>query len=141
MTPGERIKAVRVKCNLTQRQLANRVFVHHRCISRWETGVAAPRRDKVLLLAKALECSADYLLGIDGFTERERLLIDTLHTVDEWLEKLMTVRATDSLTANLRDTVQDRLVHDASGDICPLVFNTLQTVYGDNYGNTDARHC
>ena len=53
------LKEVREKANLTQEQLANLINVDRSTITKWETGEAAPRSDKLPMLAKVLDCRID----------------------------------------------------------------------------------
>jgi len=60
---GQRIRAMRKLNNLTQKQLAEKVNVSAQVISNWEREYTDPGHDNVAMLAKVLNCSADYLLG------------------------------------------------------------------------------
>lgn len=55
------LKEVREKANLTQEQLANLINVDRSTITKWETGEASPRSDKLSMLAKVLDCRIDDL--------------------------------------------------------------------------------
>lgn len=55
------LKEVREKANLTQEQLANLINVDRSTITKWETGEASPRSDKLPMLAKVLDCRIDDL--------------------------------------------------------------------------------
>ena len=55
------LKEVRAKANLTQEQLANLINVDRSTITKWETGEAFPRADKLPLLAEKLNCTIDDL--------------------------------------------------------------------------------
>lgn len=55
------LKEVREKANLTQEQLANLINVDRSTITKWETGEASPRSDKLPMLAKVLDCWIDDL--------------------------------------------------------------------------------
>ncbi len=55
------LKEVREKANLTQEQLANLINVDRSTITKWETGKASPRSDKLSMLAKVLDCRIDDL--------------------------------------------------------------------------------
>lgn len=60
----ERLVEMRNELNLSQVDLAAKVGVTSICISRWETGVRIPNAISIIALCKALNCSADYLLGL-----------------------------------------------------------------------------
>jgi len=63
MSIGKRIKHSRKVKNLTQTQLAKQVNVSSQVISNWEREYTSPNNDDIARLSKALEVSADYLIG------------------------------------------------------------------------------
>lgn len=65
MTIGEKIKMLREKNGLTQRQLAEKLYLKQNAISAYEKGVNQPSLEIVRLLAATFNVSSDYLLGID----------------------------------------------------------------------------
>lgn len=81
----DRLKAVRVKSGHTQESLAEQLETDKRAISRWESGTFTPNTETLIRLAKVLDVSADYLLGlsddpmphmrIDNMTEDERRVV------------------------------------------------------------------
>lgn len=58
----DNLAELRIAAGLTQNQLAAAMGVNRTAISKWETGKALPRTDKLKSLAKALNCSIDELL-------------------------------------------------------------------------------
>ncbi len=67
---GEKIKALRLKNNLTLEQVGNAVGVGKSTVRKWENGmIANMRRDKIVSLAKALNTTPAYLLGFSDFSE------------------------------------------------------------------------
>lgn len=62
-TVGERIKALRKKIGYTQSQLAEKIGVERVSIARYESDIFLPSNKQLPLLASALQCSTDYLLG------------------------------------------------------------------------------
>ena len=69
MTFGERICHFRKQKNLTQEQLAEQIGVTRQAVSRWEQDAAQPELDKLVLLVRELEVSADILLGLQAESE------------------------------------------------------------------------
>ena len=55
---------MRTELKLTQKELANLVGVSDACVNRWEKGLRIPSVLNIVALCKALNCSADYLLGL-----------------------------------------------------------------------------
>lgn len=63
---GERISELRNKHNLTQKELANRIYVSDKTISKWETGKSMPDLSTLYLLAETFEISMIELLQLKG---------------------------------------------------------------------------
>ncbi len=55
------IKYFREKKNISQEALAEQLSVDRTTITKWETGVAMPRADKLPELAKILDCEISEL--------------------------------------------------------------------------------
>lgn len=70
MRTGARIKELRRALKLTQKQLADKVHVSSQVVSNWERGYSTPDSEDVKILASALDCSIDYLLGIEETSRR-----------------------------------------------------------------------
>ena len=57
-----RIKELRENRNYLQKDIADKLKVNRSTVAKWETGKALPRTDKLLDLAKILNCSVLDLL-------------------------------------------------------------------------------
>ena len=67
MKVGKKIADARRDKNLTQEQLAELMGVTRQSVSRWESDLAYPEMDKIVILSELLGVSCDYLLkDIDG---------------------------------------------------------------------------
>ena len=62
MEIGNKIKQYRMKCNLTQESLADRLNISPQSISKWENG-GTPDIDMIPLIADYFGVSIDYLFG------------------------------------------------------------------------------
>lgn len=62
---GDNIRALRVEKGLTQKEIADRLFVTAQAVSRWENGEVEPSLNTIMELAKIFEVSVDSLLGVD----------------------------------------------------------------------------
>lgn len=66
MTFGEKMKMLRIQRGLTLEEVGNRVGVGKSTVRKWESGqIANMRRDKIVLVAKALGVKPSYLMGWD----------------------------------------------------------------------------
>ena len=81
-TFSERLKEQRLKSNLTQQQVADRLNISRTAVGKWETGTAYPDVEKLIALAKIYKCSVDYLFFLsDNAKVLARSEIATLKTV------------------------------------------------------------
>lgn len=62
---GEKIKNLRTKRNLTQKQLADMAGVAVSAISSYESGNRYPSYDVLISLSRIFHVSTDYLLGLE----------------------------------------------------------------------------
>jgi len=63
-TIGQRIKHLREKKELTQKQLADLVGITEASLSRYENDLREPKAEIVSRIAKALNTTTDFLLGL-----------------------------------------------------------------------------
>ncbi|HFU7058711.1 helix-turn-helix transcriptional regulator [Bacillus cereus group sp. RP37] len=71
---GLRLKSLRKKENLTQKQLAEKIGVSQRMIGYYESEERFPPHDVLTKLADCFSVSADYLLGRDVTNETKKQL-------------------------------------------------------------------
>lgn len=75
MTLGEKIRAARKKCGLSQEQLAEKLSVSRSAVAKWETDKGLPDVVNLKVLARLLSVSVDSLLdeeeALDELTIRE----------------------------------------------------------------------
>ena len=63
---AERIKSRRIELGLSQQELADRVGLSSRTtIAKWESDTSNIRQSMIRKLAKALDCSPTWLIGLD----------------------------------------------------------------------------
>lgn len=64
MDIGDKIHQLRIANNMTLEELGNKVSVGKSTVRKWEQGIIQNmKRDKIDLLARALNCSPAYLMG------------------------------------------------------------------------------
>lgn len=63
MSFAENLKTIRKKRNITQEQLADMLGVSRQAVSKWESEGGYPETDTLLLLAKEMNVSLDYLFS------------------------------------------------------------------------------
>ncbi len=68
---GMKIRDFRKARNMTQAELAKKVFVSDKAISRWENGMNYPDISRLEAISQALDCTIIELLGIEDSSPRE----------------------------------------------------------------------
>lgn len=68
---GEKIKELRTKNNLTQKELANKLCVTAQAVSRWENGEVEPSISTIQELSSLFNVSVDSLFGNEKPAEKE----------------------------------------------------------------------
>lgn len=63
---GSVLKTLRLKENMTQAQLAQKLGLTKSVISAYETGLRLPSYDILIHIAKIYNVSTDYLLGVES---------------------------------------------------------------------------
>ena len=58
------MRAERVRRNLTQNDVADRLKVHKNVVSRWENGDSEPTASNLIALCSLYECTPEYLLDM-----------------------------------------------------------------------------
>ena len=69
----ERLKELRLKANLTQAELANRIFVSRTLVTKWESGERYPSKDNLARLSVVFQISQEELIGKQKENEKYRL--------------------------------------------------------------------
>ena len=62
---GNRISALRKEKNLTQKELAEKLHVTDKAVSKWERGLNYPELSLLPIIANILETSISELLGVE----------------------------------------------------------------------------
>jgi transcriptional regulator with XRE-family HTH domain len=97
---GDRIRERRAYLNLSQSDLAERLDTSQKQVSKYENGINDPTARVLLVLAKELNTTADYLVGLtddpnrplrdtDDLTNLERDLIWLLRKKPDAIEKMI----------------------------------------------------
>ena len=60
---SQRIREIRSEKKISQKELAQKLFVSPQAVSKWERNEATPNPEAVAKMAEIFEVSADYLLG------------------------------------------------------------------------------
>ena len=88
---GDRIANLRKELDINQKELSTKVGITEASLSRYENNLREPKSEIIVRLAKALETSTDYLLGVNDNTKiskEDKLIIENL-SVSEKTKKLL----------------------------------------------------
>lgn len=85
----ERIKWLRKKNEITQKELGEKLGVSTVSIRHWEAGDRGLSMTAIIALSKVFKVSTDYLLGVDdnqypGLAGNEKILLSNYRVLDEY---------------------------------------------------------
>lgn len=69
---GQNIRKLRTEKQMTQKALADKLFVTAQAVSRWENGEVEPSLSTITEIARIFNVSADEILGIDTTPQAEK---------------------------------------------------------------------
>lgn len=61
---GDRLRELRLRAGLTQKDLADRIFTTQTNIKRWENNTVVPSSESVVRIAQHFNVTSDYILGL-----------------------------------------------------------------------------
>lgn len=80
MELNKQIKKYRTKANLSQEELAEKIFVSRQAITKWESGKGIPDVENLKMISKVLNVSIDFLLDeedvLDKTVIKEQINLD-----------------------------------------------------------------
>lgn len=93
---NEKIKVLRIKNNMTQQELGNKLNVSTVTIRNWESGAKQPSMQALIALSNVFETSSDYLLGLSKadntvapMTRSESTLLLHYRSLDKYGRKIV----------------------------------------------------
>lgn len=88
---GKMIFKLRKKAGLTQAELASRLNVTDKAISKWENGGGFPEITQIPALSEIFGVSSDYILKGDphGIAIAGNIIVDTINIINKYPEKTM----------------------------------------------------
>ena len=106
MNYGERISNLRKNKNMTQEELASRLYVTDKTVSSWESSRTEPSMEMIIKLSEILECSTSYLLHGSNLKDNVEMKIKIKLSKEEYdsLNKTMKREGNFLLESNQQDT-------------------------------------
>ncbi|MEK5282578.1 MULTISPECIES: helix-turn-helix domain-containing protein [Paenibacillus] len=99
---GDRIRNLRKRNNLKQRQLGDLIGVSPQVISNWERGYSPPDNENIAKLAEALNTSTDYLLGrLDDIFSDDLSMSTRLEIIADQKQEFLSSLHKDQVTFDL----------------------------------------
>lgn len=83
----QKLKALRLKYNLSQKEVATQLGISPSIVSGYETGERTPSTEVLLSLSYLYKCSTDYLLGRE--TTEPSTVLDTTGLTPEQIQALI----------------------------------------------------
>lgn len=101
MNFGNTIRKLRKKCGFTQTELADRLSISDKAVSKWESGSGYPDIALLPALSETLGVTIDYLLkgNARGIAIAGNILVDILNNVDEYPKPSMLATVLSSAKA------------------------------------------
>lgn len=85
---GTRLKKLRLQHNLTQSQLAEKLFITKSVVSAYETGFRTPSYGVLVAISQLFNVTTDYLLGIEKSETECPHFLDLSDLSDEQISAL-----------------------------------------------------
>lgn len=134
MKIGAYISSLRKERDLTQLELAEKLFVSHQAVSRWETGQSIPDINVIVELSKLFNISVDQLLSADSKIKKvsyDKIMKDVK---DENIEEL--TKDIKNGEVNIEDVVNvapllkysqlENIVHKLNGSFSNFNFENIK---------------
>ncbi|MBQ8359975.1 MAG: helix-turn-helix transcriptional regulator [Oscillospiraceae bacterium] len=93
------LKALRLKCGLSQKQVADFLSISPQSVSKWEKGEALPSIEFLPKMAECLECDINAFFAKEGKAERNYCLVDSFFALET--DVLYNGKNTEAVTAFL----------------------------------------
>ena len=100
----DRLRETRKKTGLSQRQFAKKIGLGSDLYNKYEQGVSRPSPENLVIIANALDCTTDYLLGRK----------DTPSSENEETPPLGDGEQLSEIKAKLKESIQDFSEDEAS---------------------------
>lgn len=119
LTIGSRIAELRKKAKLTQNELADKLIISNKAVSKWESDNGYPSLEMLIKLHEVLDCSMDYLiLGIEPTKPKEEGI---------WLD-LGVDKQKNHYKKNLLKILHTLIVGDVSSGKSVLLHNIITQI-------------
>lgn len=79
---AQQIKSLRTAKNMSQDDLAEKLYISRQAVSKWENGEATPDIDKLVQLAEIFGVSLDYL--VLGKEPEKEIVVEQLGKMNVW---------------------------------------------------------
>ena len=124
---GAVIKHLREAKHLTQAQLAEKLCVSDKAVSKWESGASYPEMDKLIAMSKIFKCSMDDLVNDDAKdfkSSKERKTTDYLDSFLSFMHKSVDMFCSMKLSSLIK-TVSELVLIAFFLSLGVFIFNSL----------------
>lgn len=146
MNYGEIISKLRQSKNITQKELASKLYVTDKTISSWESNRTEPSLEMIIKLSEILECGVSYLLYGDNLRDNIEMEIKIRLTKEEYdnLNNLMKTKGRLLLESNQQDIYyqSNYLIGDMNKSLrIRTSGNKKILTYKNNNNNNNKMYC
>lgn len=106
MTFGENIKNLRIKNNLTQKELAEKLNLSRPTIGRYESDERFPDKETIIDLAELFDVSIDEIFGRENYRNKKALTEENSFKVNK-IDKILCKKEIDKDYLNDEEFVED----------------------------------
>lgn len=140
---GQRLGALRVSADLSQKAVADAVGVKRETINQWEAGTRQIKAEHIISLAKFFQVSSDYILGLTDSRQQEQEIREAqsrLGLEDGTVELLTNYTAKERRNPKKVIAFYRGLNHFFSHDRAPDVFSALFNAEAKALQTVDTLH-
>lgn len=117
MNLGENLRKIRKDNNLSQEDLADLLKVSRQSVSKWESGVAYPEMDKILLICKKFNIKIDELLNEDLNELKEEK--ESKNNINKYIEEI----------TNFIMNSTNMIINMSFNEKCKLLFEQVKIAF------------
>lgn len=125
MEIGDRIKELRISKNMTQKQLADKLFITPQALSKWEMNENEPSLDMIKKLCQEFDVSLSYLVS----GEEEKKPEEVTNNIEETKNEVAIVPAIQAETSTEPKVIEKVIVKEEAKPILALCSRCNKPLY------------
>ena len=126
MEIGDRIKELRISKNMTQKQLADKLFITPQALSKWEMNENEPSLDTIKKLCKEFDVSLSYLVNGE---EEKKIVEETTNNIEETKNEVAIVPTIQAETPTEPKVIEKVIIKEESKPVLALCSRCNKPLY------------